>query len=232
VTRAIKALGAVAVVVALVVLGVRALGSHDGAKPAGSSSPRSRATVPPTPADAPTEGMYVTSDVTSDGDVDVRTWVRAPKPITQLRMTTTDPDLLPGSVESLDLVVRTMDGTLLAHRDSVGTNHQTIRLREPATDLYLSYTVDGGMDAATSTVPGRRLARVLAMDVDYEGASGGLVRRLVTAPGTVLNVACLRPRSGFQATPRACGQAVGDGDWKVDLSGPDRGDRLLAQLEE
>jgi hypothetical protein len=176
--------------------------------------------------------MYVVSNVTSDGDVAVETWVRASQPITQLKMTTTDPDLLPGSVESLDLVVRTMDGTLLAHRDSVGTNHQTIRLREPARDLYFSYTVDGALDDASSTVPGRRLARVLAMDVDYEGAASGLVRRLVTASGTVLNVACLRPRSGFQAAPRACGKSFGDGDWLVDLRGPDIGDRLLAQVED
>jgi hypothetical protein len=233
VTRALKALGAVAVVVALVVLGARALTTNDDhGKPAASSTPKARTTVPPTPADAPSEGMYVVSNITVDGSVDVETWVHAPQPISQLKMTTSDPDLLPGSVESLDLIVRTMDGKVVAHRDSVGTNHQTIRLRAPATELYFSYTVDGGMDDATSTVPGRRLARVLAMDVDYEGAASGVVRRLVTAPGTVLNVACLRPRSGFQASPRACGKAVGDGDWQVELSGPDRGDRLLAQVEE
>jgi hypothetical protein len=231
VTRGLKALAAVAVVVALVVLGARVLSRHDDSEPT-SSPPRSRGTVPPMPTDAPSEGMYVVSSVTRGGDVDVETWVRTSQPITQLKMTTTDPDLLPGSVESLDLVVRTMDGTLVAHRDSVGTNHQTIRLREPATDLYFSYTVDGGLDDASSTVPGRRLIRVLAMDVDYEGAASGLVRRLVTASGTVLNVACLRPRSGFQATPRACGKAHGDGDWMVDLRGPDIGDRLLAQVED
>lgn len=231
-TRGLKALAAVAVVVALVVLGARALNRNDDGQPAGSTTPRSRGTVPPMPTDAPPDGMYVVSNVTSNGDVDVETWLRAAQPISQLKMTTSDPDLLPGSVESLDLIVRTMDGTLVAHRDSVGTNHQTIRLREPATDLYFSYTVDGGIDEATSTVPGRRLARVLAMDVDYEGASSGLVRRLVTTTGTVLNVACLRPRSGFQATPRACGKAAGDGDWLVDLRGPDIGDRLLAQVED
>jgi hypothetical protein len=68
------------------------------------------------------------------------------------------------------------------------------------------------------------------MDVDYAGA-GGVVRRLVTAPGTVLNVACLRPSKDFDATPRPCGKPTGDGDWLVDLSGADRNDRLLAQVE-
>jgi hypothetical protein len=232
VTRGLKALAAVAVVAVLVVLGFRALSKDGDAAPAAAdgTTPRTKVTPPATPADVPAEGMYVVSDVTADGDVHVQTWLRSATPITQLDVTTTDPDLLPGSVESLDLIVRTMDGTLVAHRDTVGTNPQHIRLREPATDLWFSYTVDGGMDDASSTVQGRSLARVLAMDVDYDGA-GGVVRRLVTTPGTVLNVACLRPSEDFDASPRPCGRPTDDGDWLVDLRGPDRQDRLLAQLE-
>jgi hypothetical protein len=230
-TRALKALAGVAIVVAMVVLGFRALGGDDrpsGGDPAAVA--RTPRTMPPTPSDVPAEGMYVVSTVTSEGEVDVQTWLRAPQPISELELTTTDPDLLPGSVESLDLIVRGMDGALLAHRDDVGTNPQTIRLREPASELYLTYTVDGGMDDASSTVAGRSLARVLAMDVDYAGA-GGDVRRLVAAPGTVLNVACLHATEDFDATPRPCGAPSGDGDWLVDLHGNDRSDRLLAQLE-
>jgi hypothetical protein len=230
VTRGLKALAAVAVVVALVVFAYRAV-SQDDDEPRRTASPRSHVTVPPAPDRAPREGMYVVSAVQADGHVKVQTWLRAAHPISRLRMTTTDPDLLPGSVESLDLVVRSMDGRLLAHRSSIGTNHQTIRLRAPAQELWFSYTVDGALDDATSTVPGRKLARVLGMDVDYEGASTGLVRRLVTSSGTVLNVACLRPRSGFQASPRACGKPTADGGWVVDLKGRDRRDRLLASLE-
>ena len=229
-TRGLKALAAVAVVVALVVFAFRAV-SQDDNQPRRTASPRSHATVPPVPDGAPREGMYVVSNVQTDGQVEVQTWVRASHPISRLLMTTTDPDLLPGSVESLDLVVRAMDGRLLAHRSSIGTNHQTIRLRAPAQELWFSYTVDGALDEATSTVPGRKLARVLGMDVNYDGASAGVVRRLVTAPGTVLNVACLRPRSGFQASPRACGKPTADGDWVVDLKGRERRDRLLASLE-
>jgi hypothetical protein len=231
-SRGLKALAAVALVVLLITLGVRTLGDDDDeAASTPESTRRSPRAVPPPPADAPAEGMYVVSNVTEDGQVDVQTWVRSPSPLDELELTTTDPDLLPGSVESLDLVVRALDGTMLAHRDSVGTNHQRIRLRAPATDLYFSYTIDGAMDDASETVAGRALARVLAMDVDYAGA-GGVVRRLVSAPGTVLNVACLRPTEDFDAAPRPCGRATGDGDWVVDLRGPDRGDRLLAQLEQ
>ena len=228
------AVGSVVVVVLLVAFGFHELSRDDdggGGPSSADTAPRSRGTLPATPDEVPDEGLYVVSDVTDDGTVDVQTWLRAPQPITELKLTTTDPDLLPGSAESLDLVVRTMDGKLVAHRDDVGTNHQTIRLRAPATELFFTYTVDGGMDDATSTVQGRTLARILAMDVDYDGAAGGVVRRLVTAPGTVLNVACLRPRSGFQATPSPCGKPTGDGDWFVELQGADRGDRLIAQVE-
>jgi hypothetical protein len=230
-SRGLKALAAVAVVVALVAFGFRVLSRHDAKKPAAApTSERAGRDVPPRPADAPGDGMYVLSSVSADGEVQVQTWLRAAAPITELRMTTTDPDLLPGSVESLDLRVHALDGTLLAHRDSVGTNPQRIRLRAPATDLYLSYTVDGAMDDTSQTVQNRSLARVLAMDVDYDGA-GGVVRRRVTATGTVLNVACLRPTQDFDESPRPCGKPTGDGDWIVDLRGAHWHDRLLAQLE-
>ena len=221
-TRGLKALAAVAVVVALVALGFQALTRDDTEEPAAEpSSTRAPRDVPPPPADAPDEGMYVLSSVTAEGTVEVQTWLRAAAPISELRMTTTDPDLLPGSVESLDLRVTGLDGTLLAQRDSVGTNPQRIRLRSAATDLYLSYTVDGAMDDASQTVQTRTLARVLGMDVDYDGA-GGVVRRLVTATGTVLNVACLRPTDDFDESPRPCGKPTGNGDWVVNL----RGDEL------
>ncbi len=231
-TRGLKALGAVAVVVALVALAFAALSRDDVSAPTGDAQPeRTSHPVPPVPEDAPTEGLYVVSDVTADGRVEVQTWLRATQPVSELALTTTDPDLLPGSVESLDLVVRTLDGRMLAHRDSVGTNPQRIRLRRPVTELWFGYVIDGGMDDdASETVAGRTLARVLAMDVDYAG-SGGVVRRLVTGPGTVLNVACLRPSEDFQASPRPCGKPTPEGGWVVDLSGPDRHDRLLAQLE-
>ena len=215
-TRGLKALAAVAVVVALVVFGFRALTRDDDKEPAAApSSKRTPRDVPPAPADAPSEGMYVLSSVLADGTVEVQTWLRAAAPISELRMTTTDPDLLPGSVESLDVTVHDVDGTLLAHRDSVGTNPQEIRLRASATDLYFSYTVDGAMDDASQTVQNRTLARVLGMDIDYDG-SGGVVRRLVTSSGTVMNVACIRATQDFDEAPRSCGKPTGDGDWVVE----------------
>jgi hypothetical protein len=235
VNRGLKALATVALVVVVIAVGARLLSGNDSDEaPAADGPERVAATVPPVPDDAPAEGLYVRSDVTEDGEVVVQTWLRTATPISELRLTTTDPDLLPGSVESLDLRVRTLEGGALARRDSVGTNPQRIKLRTPVTELYFTYTVDGGLDDASQTVEGRRLARVLAMDVDYDGAgaAGTTVRRLVTGPGTVINVACLRPSEDFDAVPRPCGQSTPDGDWLVDLAGKDGGDRLLAQLED
>ena len=64
------------------------------------------------------------------------------------------------------------------------------------------------MDDASQTVQTRTLARVLGMDVDYDGA-GGVVRRVVTGSGIVLNVACLRPTDDFDESPRPCGKPTG-----------------------
>ena len=231
VTRGLKALAAVAVVVALVVFGFRALTRRrrQGAcRRAVVEADRPRRTS--AAGGRPLRGHVRAQLRPADGTVEVQTWLRAAAPISELRMTTTDPDLLPGSVESLDLTVHDVDGTLLAHRDSVGTNPQRIRLRASATDLYFSYTVDGAMDDASQTVQNRTLARVLGMDVDYDGA-GGVVRRLVTSSGTVMNVACIRATQDFDESPRPCGKPTGDGDWVVDLRGDDWHDRLLAQLE-
>jgi hypothetical protein len=151
VSRGIKALATVAVVVVAVVLGLRALRSDDDRTPAagdpsstGSGSGSERSGPPPAyPDDMPAEGMYVDSTVTADGQVEVETWIRSATPLSELTVTTTDPDLAPGGVESLDVHVRTMAGRNLARRDSVGTNPQRLRLNEPTAELYFSYTVDG-----------------------------------------------------------------------------------------
>ncbi len=180
----------------------------------------------------PAEGMYVDSRVTDEGLVEVQTWVRTAQPITELDVTTTDPDLAPGSVESLDVVVRSMDGRMLAHRDSVGTNPQTLRLRRPATELWFSYTVDGGMASASATVEGRSLARVLGMDVDYAGAAG-VVRRRGARPRHRAQRRLPAPDRRLQrlaAPVRRSPPTTAAG--LVDLEGADRGDRLLASLEQ
>jgi hypothetical protein len=232
VSRGLKALAAVAVVVVAVVLGFRAVKGGDDTSGDQQSASAGSTGVPAPPAELPDVGTYVDSTVTRDGEIDVRTWIRSATPISELDVTTTDPDLAPGGTESLDVHVRTFAGKTLARRESVGTNPQKIRLREPSTELYLTYTVDGGMSDASETVQGRSLARVLAMDLSWAGATGPVVRR-VAGPGTVTNVACITVKDDedFDATPRPCGAATDDGAWLVTLTGAQRTDRLLASLQ-
>lgn len=226
---ALAAVAAVAVVVVLVLLGVRAIPGADHPETAVLPVPTAPA-VPSAPPDAPVKGLYVRSEVGADGRVEVETWLRSATPVTELRLTTGDPELVPGSAEATDLDVRDLDGRVLAHRDSVGTSPQRIVLLAPATELYLTYTIGGGTDGATATVEGRTLARVLAVELEYAGAAGP-VRRVVTAAGTVLNVACVRPGDERRRSPRPCGRATDDGGWAVVLRGAHRNDLLLAQLE-
>ena len=208
-TRGLKALAAVAR--GRGAGGARVPGAHRGGRrrAAGGAPSSERAPARTTAAGGRARRGHVRAQPRHRRrDVEVQTWLRAAATRSpSCGMTTTDPDLLPGSVESLDLACRTTStARLLAHRDSVGTNPQRIRLRESATDLYFSYTIDGGMDDASATVQGRTLARVLGMDVDYDGA-GGVVRRVVTATGTVLNVACLRPTQDFDESAETLRQA-------------------------
>lgn len=230
-SRSLRSLLAVVAVVAVVVVVLRLAGGDDDTGATSSQDASSApATVPPLPQDAPSEGLYVLSTVTDDGLVEVQTWLRSAQPVSELTLTTSDPDLAPGGVESLDLVVRSTEGRVLARRDSVGTNPQRVRLRSPATDLYFTYTIDGGLSDATETVEGRGLVRVLGMDVSYAGEAG-TVRRVIEVAGSVLSVACLKPKEDFDASPRPCGAATDDGGWAVDLTGADRQDRLLASIE-
>lgn len=212
---------AVLTVVVVALFGDRIdLGGDSGPKP-----PTARE-MPPAPAGAPEIGMYVDSEVTDSGEVTVGHWITTSEPVTQLTINAADPDQLPGGVVA-DKVVVVGEGIVLARRQDVSTKPQTLRLNEPATRLYVAYTLIGGVDEEGS-VAGRVLARSLSLDIDYEGESGPVVRR-VSGPGTVLNAACLR-RDDNDRNPRPCGQAD-DAGWLVELDGADRDDRLLVQLE-
>ena len=183
----------------------------------------------PPPADAPAEGMYVLSSVNADGRSRCRRGSAPRRPISELRLTTTDPDLLRGSVESLDLLVHDVDGILLAHRDSIGTNPQQVRLRTaPPTSIQLHDRRRDGRRLADRADPnpgpgaghGRRLRR-----------RQGLVRRVVTATGTVItSPACARPTTSTSPAPLpASPPATATGSW-ISRRRPTR--RLLAQAGE
>jgi hypothetical protein len=181
--------------------------------------------VPRPPTRAPAHGTYVLSSITGAGRIEVRTWIRSAAPVAVLLLRTPEPDARPGSAVARDVEVRDQDGAVVARVEKVGPTLRRVRLNTASTSLYLTYTIEGGLDSAKPTVPGRALALVLAMVVTYDGAQD-MVRHVVGADDRVLNVAC---RSGDDA-PRACGRPIGDGRWIVDLHGERRGDQLLAQV--
>lgn len=199
---------------------------------ADASGRGARAAVPPPPEGLAGPGSWVESRVGADGTVEVQQWIRSAVPVERLQLTTADPDAFPGTVESTGVRVSTFDGARLAARGAVGTRTSNVRLRNPATEIYLRYSIAGDtLSDETSTIAGRSVARVLAMDVVFEGQDGPTVR-VVGGPGsTVLNAGCLSPAAGLDAPPRPCGAPRGDGGWQVELDGEQRQDRVIAQLE-
>ena len=186
--------------------------------------------VPSPPTRPPGRGAYVLSTVTARGRVEVGTWITSADPVSELYLNTPDPDWQQGPALARRIAVWDVDGTLLARVAKVGTDVRRVALRAASTSLYLSYTIEDGMDEAKPTVTGRALAQVLAMVVTYDGADG-VVRHLVTATGRVLNVACVAAAADGEADPHPCGRPTGTGQWTVDLRGVHRRDRLLAQIE-
>jgi hypothetical protein len=224
-----RTLLAVAVLVALVALGLKLLSSNHHGNDTDPLESASTSAAPAPPAGAPHLGTYVESTVAADGSVQVREWIRSTHPIVALRLATLGADGKPTSASASDIVVAAQQtGTVLARPGVVGAEVQRVSLGRGAPALYLSYTLSGALSTASSTVPGSLLATVVSMDVDWSGASGTVVR-MVTGPGSVLDVACIRRSNGARQVPRPCGAPVADG-WRIDLHGIDRTDRLIASL--
>lgn len=192
----------------------------------GDPDPVAARRIPTPPAAAPSIGMYVSTEILSSDKVRVAHWIDTSEPITEVTLKATDPDDLPGTVVARNIVVVGND-RVLARRTDVGTDDQRLRLGQPATDLYVTYTLDGAVSNAGS-VAGRVLARVTSLDVEYAAQAGPVVRH-VEAPGIVQSFGCLpRPKN---ASLRACGAEVAGGGWDVVLRGDQRDDRVLASVE-
>jgi hypothetical protein len=242
--RGVRWLCALALLTAAVVAAAIAVDTRPGRRPDGGrdvaggghqlavdAGAQSASPVPQPPTRPPRRGTYVWSQVAPSGEIQVRTWITARTPVEQLYLSTPDPDRTSGPARAVDVVVTNLSGAQLARAANVGAGMRRVRLSAATTGLYLSYTIQAGMDETTPTVAGRKLAQALAMTVTYDGADG-VVRHLVTAaPGRVLNVACLHEEAHGPAVPRACGRPTGQGQWTVDLHGTQRQDRLLAQVE-
>jgi hypothetical protein len=116
------------------------------------------------------------------------------------------------------------DGRVVTGADSVGTEGRRYQVFG-ATAVYVTYTLTGALETSTSA-DGRALARVTSLDVSYASAGGTSTRSIEAAD--ILGMAC-SPVADPDATPAPCGSPE-QGRWQVELSGPHRDDRVMAQL--
>jgi hypothetical protein len=176
------------------------------------------------PPGAPDVGQYVIGDITSGGELEVTHWIISSAPVDNLTLRADQADGRPGTLAAVNVEV-TAGREVLAAPLFVDSREERVSLGRSVRLMRLVYRIDGVLDD-TATLEDRALASVTALNVDYVGESGP-VRRVVMAPGEVLNVACLRTD---RSTPRPCGTRFGEG-WQVDLEGVDRDDGLLVQLQ-
>ncbi len=145
-------------------------------------------------------------------------------PVDTLTVAADQPDGRPGTQPVGDVQISAA-GETLSRLERVNGERQRVALGRSVPQVRLTYRVDALFDDS-GTAPGRVLARATALTVDYRGETGP-VRRTLTAPGRILNVACLRTDA---ASPLPCGAPTGAG-WRVDLQGADRDSGLLVQLQ-
>lgn len=169
--------------------------------------------------DAPDES-YVEARVRSDGDIVVRHWIRAREPITRVVLTLPE---VPGTELSAARVRVLADDLRSAGPSTLTTKAATYSFEE-STDVELHYVLVGAVQRSTSAT-GRALAVATTLDVTY-APRPEKETRVVQAPA-VLSMACADPAS---STPEPCGSPQDAERWRVDLTGPDVLDRVLAQL--
>jgi hypothetical protein len=202
------------------VLVVVAMGGDSGRQ----SDEPGEAPVPP--AALPLLGSYITSEVRADGTIRVTQWIRSWATFSSLTLSAYDAPLPPGEPVAKDLRAVDDGGRVLVAGAVVGTESRRLEFARPTRFLELTYELQGAVDRS-GTVPGRALAAITFLDVDYASA-GGSTTVLVTG-GSVLNLACA-PATAAPSESRPCGAPEGQG-WRVTLSADDREDRVTAQLD-
>jgi hypothetical protein len=178
------------------------------------------------PAELPAVGAYVRSEVLGSGRIEVLQWIRSATPLTSLLLEAHDAPLPPETAQARHLDVVTGGGRVVVSDGVVGATPTKVDLGGPTKVVRLRYELTGVVDRASS-VSGRALAGVTFLDVDYLPEAGP-ARVLVSGPA-VLNLSCA-DRASETALRRPCGAPRGSG-WQVTLAGPDRDDRVAAQLD-
>jgi hypothetical protein len=168
-------------------------------------------------------GSVVDSQVRRRGDVRVVTWIRTDRPVGRVRVSVPDVPGLASSARASDVRVAG-DRLLVDGPGDVGRRGRTYRLAAASRLVYLSYTLHDVVDRR-STVPGRALLRLTALDVTTPADVG---RTRVSVHGVrVLAAACL---GRGDSVARPCGAPHG-GRWRVDLRGVRSDARVQAQVD-
>ena len=176
------------------------------------------------PVALPVNGSYVETDVLPSGDLKVTHWIHAKVP--QFSVKLMAPVLAgtdSGMVTATGVEVAA-DGRVVPGAESVGSVSQSYQFHG-AESIYVTYVLSGAMELSTS-VEGRALARVTALDLEYVSMGGESVRTVQGAE--VLNLAC-SPSNAPDAAPTPCGEPDSDG-WQVRLTGKKWNDHVMAQL--
>ncbi len=170
-------------------------------------------------AEVPDES-YVETRVQRDGDIVVRHWIRAREPIDRIALS---PPEVTGTVLSASRVRVLADDVRSAGPSTLTARGATYSFEE-STDVELRYVLVGAVQRSESAT-GRALAVATTLDVRYSPRPGRETR--VVHADAVLSMACVRAGS---STHEPCGFPQDSDRWRVDLTGPDVLDRVVAQL--
>jgi len=179
------------------------------------------------PAGLPSIGSYVETRVLADGSLRVSHWVRSPEPVTALSVRVPYVGELDGSLEASEVTV-VADGApriLDAGLSIVTAAGPQTYYFPPADVVHVTYLLTGVLERSPS-VPGRALARMTSLSLDYRFERGPHRVRVVGAK--ILTMAC-NSVGPVLVPERPCGAPVGAG-WEVVLRGSQRDDRVVAQL--
>lgn len=165
---------------------------------------------------------YVESRVLPNGDIVVRQWIRAAEPIRLVRLTLPQ---VPGAEDaSARQVAIVADGLAVTGQATISDDVATYAFPATTAEVLLSYRLTGAVELSDS-VPGRVLAVFTSLDVGY-GSQVERETRVVRGP-EMLSLAC---SPSPEVSPTPCGEAFGDDEWRVELTGLRVDDRVVAQL--
>ena len=183
--------------------------------------------APPAPVELAPQTSWVAARITPSGDVRARHWIRSDRDLFGVGLSlppnagaagTGSP---PVRVSGIRVVV---NGRVVAGRKRLRDGRGFYAFAG-SKEVYIRYRLEGAVQRNGSAAE-RALAGPIALDID-------LTRQLrattyAVSGGTVLSLACSRPRAG--AVPVPCGRPAGSG-WQVRLVRADRNAVVSAQLD-